>query len=323
MNDKHTQSIIGIDVSKHKLDLYDVVQRQHQTVPNEARAIKQLHKTLKQRSDKVLCVMEYTGGYEKQAHRLLSEAGLAVHVAHPNRVHYFAKQKGYFGKTDSIDAKILAEFGAQEQPKPTPLPSLSEQALKELSQRHSQVVTLITAEKCRLRDELCTPIQRSIRRMIKHLETEKILLAQQIDKHIQASPELQQKVDRLTTFKGVGPTISRALVALLPELGQISRSAIASLVGVAPKNHDSGLKKGRRHIAGGRFHIRQLLYMAALVAIRHNAKLKLYYEHLRILGKPAKVAIVAVMRKIIITLNAMLRDNKPWQHNALAANTSL
>ncbi len=195
----------------------------------------------------------------------------------------------------------------------SPVPTKAEKILKELITRRIQLIQQMTAEKCRLKDHLATEIKRSISRHVKSLANEIILIEKQIEKNIQADPEKCVKKIRLETFKVVGSKVAAGLVAGMPELGNLSRSQIAGLIGVAPKNYDSGRKTGQRRIVGGRAELRKLLYMAALSAIRHNPIMKAFYSVLKAKGKASKVALVAVMRKIIITLNAMIRDQMDWQ----------
>lgn len=303
--------IIGADVAKDKIDLHILSEDKHESIANNRTSIKRYIERLKKKKIKMIA-MEKTGGYEALAHSLFVEAGLPVHVGHPTKIHYFAKQKGYFAKTDRIDAKIIAEFAFQEKVEVTAIESIIEKTLKELTSRRVQVVQQLTGEKCRLLPHLSKETQRSIKRQIKFLESEVKLIENKVMTLVENDPKKKAKKECLETFKGVGSIVSVGLVSGLPELGALNRSQIAALVGVAPKNYDSGKKRGKRRISGGRFCVRKLLYMAALASIRHNTKLKDFYDDLKARGKESKVALVAVMRKIIITLNAMLRDNKNW-----------
>lgn len=314
-NNTHPRVIIGIDVAKDKLDICILPKKKHVVIANQRKAINGFIRNIKKKNEIGLVVMEHTGGYEQLAHQLLVEANCDVHVAHPTRVHAFGQQKGYFAKTDHIDAHMLGEFGQQENPEPSPLKSKSEKTLKELSCRRGQLVELLITERCRLKPHLSKEIQRSIKRTIKQLEREIGLVDKDIEKYIDASEAMQETARRLQTFKGVGPTVARGFICTVPELGLLSRAQIACLVGVAPRNKDSGKKKGVRRISGGRSHIRKLLYMSALVAIRFNDRMKKFYERLKAKGKHSKVAIVAVMRKILIVLNSMIKNGKDWQED--------
>jgi transposase len=256
--------------------------------------------------------MESTGGYEKRVARLLTQAGVPIHIAHPNQVFYFARSKKLFAKTDKIDAAILAYFGKEMEITPTSLPSEEDQEFKELATRQEQLTHALMVEKCRLKDHLTSETKRSIIRMIKQIERELDLIAEKIKEHIEESEVKKQRANLLKTFKGIGEKTAHMLVACLPELGKLTRAEIASMVGVAPMNQDSGATQGYRAIQGGRFHVRRALYMPALSAMQHNSRMRAYYERLIAKGKKEKVAIVAVMRKMIITLNAMLKNNESW-----------
>jgi len=228
-------------------------------------------------------------------------------------MYYFAKQKGYFGKTDMIDAHTSAQYGLQEAVVATPLLSKADEEVAGLTTRRVQLVDQLSAEKCRYQTPLSAVTKRLIKQQIKQLDIAIKRVDDLIDRRILADKEKQQRVVCMQTLKGVGRITANTLAAALPELGQVSRAQIACLCGVAPKNKDSGTKRGRRMIVGGRFNVRKILYMAALSAIRFNPTMKKFYERLKKQGKHSKVAIVAVMRKMIITLNAMLRDGKVWQ----------
>lgn len=311
-NKAEIPNIIGVDVSKDKLDIHCLIGEKYLQIGNDPSSIKAWLKKLAKTPVKMLTV-EKTGGYEEFIRSLCVSYKVPVHVAHPAKVHYFAKQKGYFAKTDRIDAKILAEYTDQEKVSASPIPTEADKLLKELITRRVQLVQQMTAEKCRLKAHLATEIKRSIKRHVKSLANEITLIEKQIEQSIQADPEKGAKKIRLETFKGVGSKVATGLIAGMPELGELSRSQIASLIGVAPKNYDSGRKTGQRRIMGGRAELRKLLYMAALSAIRHNPIMKAFYSLLKAKGKASKVALVAVMRKIIITLNAMIRDQMDWK----------
>ncbi|WP_298627792.1 IS110 family transposase [uncultured Legionella sp.] len=311
-NTNTPRQIVGVDVSKDKLDIYESQTGQWCTVENDEKSIRSFLKKLKKNNEELLIVMENTGGLEKNLLYVSQEQGISTHLAHSNRVHYFAKQKGYFAKTDKKDAQIIAEYAKQEQVEANVEHIKEQNELRELINRRAQIVDDLHDEKCRLSRPLSPPVKRSIKRKITFLEAEKKLIEAAIEQLIKACPIKDELFKRLQTFKGIGPAIGAGLVCLVPELGKMNRSHIASILGVAPKNNDSGKKVGKRKIVGGRFNARRLVYMGALVAIRYNIKLKEMYQRMMEKGKPAKVAIVAVMRKIIITLNAMVRDQKNW-----------
>lgn len=305
--------IIGIDVAKDKLDICILPMRETALIANTKQGISAYIKTLKKRGLEGKVVMECTGGYEKLAHRQFTLAGYPSHVGDPTRMYHFAKQKGYFGKTDTIDSHTSAQYGLQENVPATPLVSKVDEELAELTTRRNQLVDQLTIEKRRYQTPLSAVTKRLIKRQIKQLGGAIKQVDTLIDTRIKADKAKQERVACLLTFKGVGCITANTLVSLLPELGKLTRAQIACLCGVAPKNKDSGTKRGRRMIVGGRFHVRKILYMAALSAIRFNAPMKIFYERLKEQGKHSKVAIVAVMRKMIITLNAMLRDGNVWQ----------
>lgn len=304
--------ILGVDVSKDKLDIFNLNTGEYLIIQNNNKTIRTFLKKTRKLFDNVLIVVESTGGLEKYMLHTCQELGVSTHVAHPSRIFYFAKQKGYLAKTDKKDAETIAEYAYQEHVEPNDADFKANDILRELNNRRAQIVDDLHDEKCRLSRPLTPSVKRSIKRKISFLEKEKEIIESEIAKTIQDCPEKSVKVKRLLTFKGVGPAIANGLVCLVPELGKLSRSQIAAIIGVAPKNHDSGKKCGKRRIVGGRFNARRLLYMGALVAIRYNSGLKAFYEKLVAKGKPAKVGIVAVMRKMTITLNAMVRDNKDW-----------
>jgi len=304
--------IIGIDVSKNKLDIYWLPSNKQELILNDDKSI--LKWIRKQESHTIQnIILEPTGGYEKKLVRLLLKSKLPVHIGHPTRMYHFGQSKGLFAKTDKIDAKMLALYGEQEDPHANAAQIEERHLFKELATRQQQLKELLTIEKMRYKDHLSNASKKSIKRTIQYLEKEIKEIEKALEAEMCRSQENQEKVTRLETFKGVGKRTAHLLLAILPELGCLNRTKIAALVGVAPKNKDSGQKKGHRFIQGGRFYVRKILYMVALVAIRYNPKMKAYYENLRSKGKAAKVALTAIMRKTIITLNAMLRDHKDWQ----------
>lgn len=306
--------IIGVDVSKEKLDIYINPMGHYQTVANQRKPIKKFFMQVMQEYQLKIVVLESTGGYEKACVKALDELQLKVHVAHPNQVYHYAKSKRLLAKTDKIDSKTLALFGEEAAATPTVSKSEQEQELERLVRRKQQLTDLLTQEKLRLSGpQAVGEMGRSIKRLVKQLEREMELINGKLDEGVKRCEATCEKVERLKTFKGIGQATAVLLAVSMPELGQAGRADIASLIGLAPVNHDSGKKKGYRAIKGGRFHVRKGLYMAALSAIRFNQDMKVFYERLIAKGKKAKVAIVAVMRKIIITLNALLRDNKNWE----------
>ena len=271
-----------------------------------------------------LIVLEATGGYERNLVAALGAAGLPVVVVNPRQVRAFAKATGRLAKTDAIDAQVLAEFGAKVQPELRPLPTTEQEELRALLLRADQVQQMLVAEKTRLLQALGRrdrqPLRKKITRHITFLERELRELDRDLDDQLRQSPLWRAQDDLLQSVPGIGSKTARTLVALLPELGQVSERAIAKLAGLAPLNRDSGRQRGRRHIGGGRPRLRAALYMATLTAVRCNVVIRPLYQRLVAAGKPKRVALVACMRKLLIILNAMLKTHTPWQPH-LAATT--
>ena len=293
--------IVGIDVSKDKLDIYLSSSHQHFLVKNTQRAITDFIKNkLPLYGIPDLVVFEATGGYEKSLQACLLRLKTPYHKAHPNRVKNFGRAKGYFAKTDKIDARLLACYGKQEEVVADEMQCEEQIKIHEISARKDQVKDAIRKEKNKLSQPYLDKfIARSIKRIIKLLERELALIEAELEQRVDEDQALREKRHLL-------------LVTQLPELGQVSREAISSLVGLAPQTNDSGKKKGYRSIRYGRSQVRQGLYMGALVAMRFNPKMKAIYTKLIAKGKKKKVALVAVMRKMLIMMNAMLRDKTAW-----------
>jgi transposase len=265
-------------------------------------------------------VLEATGGYEAAVVAALATAGLPVVVANPRQVRDFAKATGQFAKTDAIDAQVLALFGERVRPAPRPLPDEAAQALDALLTRRRQLVEMLGAERNRLL--VARPaVRRDLQQHIRYLE--RCLREADDDLHtaVKASPLWRVKDDLLQSVPGVGRVVSLTLLAELPELGRLSHKEIAALVGVAPLNRDSGTLRGKRLVYGGRAPVRAALYMAALVASKCNPVIRVFYLRLRAAGKPAKVALTACMRKLLIILNAIARSGTPWHPERTLART--
>jgi transposase len=266
-----------------------------------------------------LLVMEASGGYERAAHRLLSARDLAVAVVNAARVRAFARASGRLAKTDRVDAEVIARYGAFARPAATPLVTSARQILAELLAYRRQLTAEITARRQQL-GHLATPVLRQrAAAALERLHAERRDITRLIEQTIAGDGDLAATATLLQTMPGVGPMLVATLLAQLPELGSLDRRQIASLVGVAPIARDSGTRQGRRPIRGGRGAVRAPLYMAALVASRSNPALRAVYERLRANAKPPKLALVVLMRKMLVTLNAMLRTSMPWRHLAAAA----
>jgi transposase len=307
---------VGVDVSKQRLDVAVRPGDESWSQQNSQAGIKTLTRRLKKLSPQRI-VLEATGGYEYELALRLSKAGLPVAVVNPRQVRDFARAVGKLAKTDPIDAKILSHFAEAVKPtcRPVKDPKLDE--LDQLVTRHRQLVEMIVAERNRrmsLRGDAQNDIDVTIRFLQGRLKQVDERLKMLIDK----DPEWNRRAELLNTVPGVGPVLISSLIAELPELGTINRKQIASLVGVAPFNNDSGKSRGRRHIWGGRAHLRALLYMAIIAGLRFNPTIRAFYQHLRQAGKPAKVALVACMRKLLTQLNAMAKASQTWEAHLLS-----
>jgi transposase len=301
---------VGIDVSKAKLDVAVEPQEQTWQADNTGAGIASLVKRLG-RLKPALIVVEATGGYEAHLVEALCAAGLPVARVNPGRVRKFAQGMNWLAKTDKIDARLLARFGEKANPRLTQLPNEQEKRLAALVKRRKQVLDMLVAEQNRLENadpDVLAYIQGSLTMLKSQLDE----LDDAIKSHIDQAPDLKKKQNLLTTVPGVGKVTASTLTAQLPELGSCDRKQIAALVGVAPFSHDSGKMRGRRFIRGGRPAIRSVLYMAALSAIRFNPVIQAFYSRLISSGKQFKVALVACMRKLLIILNAMIRNNQAW-----------
>jgi transposase len=306
---------VGIDVSKERLDVAMRPSGERESVTNDKAGIEALVKRLGG-IQTTLIVLEATGGLERILMRSLASAELPVVVVNPRQVRDFAKATGQLAKTDRIDALVLARFGEAVRPALRPLPDEMTLELRALIARRRQITEMIVAERNRL-SGASKSVRKRIDAHIRWLEAELDRAGKDLDQSIRQSPIWQENEDLLRSVPGIGPVISRSLIAELPELGQLNRKQIAALVGIAPLNHDSGTLRGRRTIWGGRATVRAVLYMAALVASRRNAVIRAFYQRLRNAGKSPKVALVACMRKLLTILNSMLKHKTRWSENIL------
>jgi transposase len=305
--------IVGIDVSKDRLDVAVRPSGEVFVVARNAAGLEQLVARLKA-DVPYLVALEATGGFETVAAAALAAAGLPVVIVNPAQVRSFAKAVGQRAKTDPIDAAVIAHFAAATQPEPRPLPDEATQMLADLVGRRRQIIEMIGAERQREKRVTLPRLRKSIARLLKALEKELASLDADIDDAVRGSPAWREKEDLLASVPGIGPTIARTLIAELPELGQLGRKEIAALVGLAPFTRQSGQWRGRSFIGGGRPPVRSAMYMGALVASRHNPVLKAFFDRLIAAGKPTMLALIAVARKLLTILNAILRDNRPWQN---------
>lgn len=304
---------IGIDVSKERLDCNCRPTGITSSCDNTPTGIADLIKWARAQQPQLI-VLEATGGLERPLVAEILAARLPVVVVNPRQVRDFARAIGQLAKTDRIDAAVIAHFGEAVNPEVRPFPDHLTQQMDALMTRRRQLVQMLAAERNHL---VSAPaqVQNYVKEHISQLEELIKKLDQDIDQMITGSPIWKTKENLLRSVKGVGPVLSRTLLAELPELGQLSRQEISKLVGVAPLNNDSGKYKGKRSCWGGRASVRGPLYMATLSATRYNPVIKEFYQRLIAKGKAKKVAIVACMRKMLITLNAIVKSNKPWDAN--------
>lgn len=307
------QIFVGIDISKDRLDV-------HVRPTGEAFALGRDGEGLAALRERLLAllptliVMEATGGFEQVVAGTLGAAGLPVVVVNPRQIRDFARSFNRLAKSDPLDAEMNALFAERIRPQPRPLPDAQARLLGELVARRRQVIEMIVAEGNRA---LMLESQRLKKRIQRHrdsLQKELSQIEAELDEAIRSTPIWREKEDLLTSAPGVGNTVARALIAELPELGSLDRKKIAALVGLAPYTRESGKWRGKRRIQGGRATVRAKLYMAALVATRHNPIIASFYRRLLAAGKPKKLALTACMRKLLTMLNAMIRDRQQWHH---------
>ena len=305
------QFFVGLDVAKYHLD-------GHVRPPGEAFAVAHDEAGLTQLVARwqalrpLLIVLEATGGYEATVAATLASADRPVAVVNPRQIRDFARATGMLAKTDVLDAQVIARFAEAIRPAVRPLPSEHAQRLGELVARRRQLVEMLGAETNRRRLTRDRGLQRRIDAHITGLQRALRDLETDLYDTIRSSPAWRETENLLRSVPGVGPITASTLIAELPELGHLDRRQIAALVGVAPFNRDSGTRRGRRMIRGGRRPVRRALYMAALTATRHNPVLLAFYQRLRTTGHPPKGALVAALRKLLTMLNAILRDRRPW-----------
>jgi transposase len=315
---ERTEAHAGVDVSKERLEV--CVRRGREAredehtfgVSNDPAGTQTLLACLLEERP-ALVIVEATGGFERPVAAALAAAGLPIAVVNPRQAREFARATGRLAKTDRIDAHLLARFAQAVRPAPRPVPEEEAQALAEITARRRQVVGMLTAEKNRLGAATTKPVRKRLQAHVRWLEKELSCTDGDLEEAIAKSPTWRENEELLRGVPGVGPVVARTLLAELPELGSLPPKQLAALVGVAPLNRDSGAFRGRRAVWGGRATVRAALYMGALVATRHNPQIKEFYERLLGAGKPRKVALVACMRKLLIILNAMLKNRTRWR----------
>jgi transposase len=306
-----SRTLVGIDVAKRSLDVYLASEDRSFTVNNDTAGYRQLLKQLPA-TGSCLVVIEATGGYQSRVVGVLVAAGHQVAVVNPRQVRDFARGLGILAKTDRLDARVIARFGAQTDPRPVEIGSEKQAELRELVTRRRQLVELRTAEQNRLETTRTKVVRKNVRHLVEQLDKQIRQLEEAIGELVQNEPELASKAALLETVPGVGPVTVTSLLVDLPELGRLDRQQVAALVGVAPFNRDSGKFHGRRAIWGGRAAVRSVLYMAALAARRSNPLIRDFANRLEAAGKPFKVVLTACMRKLLVILNSMIKNNLPW-----------
>lgn len=303
---------VGIDVSKDRLDVAVRPGGEVFAVERNASGVDRLIERMRVLAPTIIA-LEATGGFETVVAAALAAAALPIVVVNPAQIRAFAKALGQRAKTDPIDAAVIAHFAEATKPEPRPLADEATRLLADLVARRRQIIEMIAAESQREKRIGVPRLRKSIRRVIGMLEKELAELDGDIDAGVRGSPAWREKEDLLASVPGVGPIISRTLIADLPELGTLSRKQIAALAGLAPFTRQSGQWKGRSFIGGGRASVRTALFMGAMVAIRHNPILKAFFDRLIAAGKPKMVALIAVARKLLTILNAIVRDKRPWK----------
>ena len=302
---------VGIDVSKSRLDVHVRPGGEAFAVARDGEGLTLLVARLLEWSPRLVAV-EATGGFESTVAAAVGGAGLPLVVVNPAQVRHYAQALGKRAKTDAVDAEVIARFAEATRPEVRPLPDAETQLLADLVARRRQIVVMMAAERQRA-PRLPKRLRKSCERVIAMLEKELAALDSDIDTTVKASPAWQAKEDLLASVPGIGNTTARTLIAELPELGTLDRRKIASLVGIAPFTRQSGQWRGKSFIGGGRKTVRSALFVATMAAVRHNPLIRDFRQRLLAAGKPKMVAMIACMRKLLVILNAIARDQKPWQ----------
>jgi transposase len=303
--------VVGIDVSKDRLDVHVLPGEEAFAVSRDAAGLEALVGRLLPLAPKTVA-MEATGGFETVVAASLGAASLPVVVVNPAQVRAFAQAVGKRAKADPIDAAVIARFVAATNPEVRPLPDAETRMLSDLVARRRQIIHMIVAERQREK-RAAAKTKRSIARLLRALEKELSSVDQDIDDAVRGSPAWREKENLLSSVPGIGPTIARTIIAELPELGTLDRRQIAALVGLAPWTRQSGQWRGKSFIGGGRANVRSAIFMGAMVAARFNPQLRVFHQRLITAGKAKLVALIAVARKLLTVLNALIRDRRPWQ----------
>lgn len=310
---------VGIDVAKAKLDVFVDCVDQLFTADNTVAGVQLVIDRLAAHAVGRV-VIEATGRYHRRLAVDLMLAGLSVAIVNPRHVREFARAKGRLAKTDAIDARVLADFGRTMNPRPSERPTEKQPLLLNLVARRRQVTQMLAAEKTRLHDADDKITAGMIKKVQRLLEQQQEDLDRQIAKLIESDDDWKNKRDLITSMPGVGDTTAGQLIAEMPELGKLNRQQIASLAGLAPINRDSGTMRGRQTTWGGRATVRCALYMCAVSAWRCNPTIRRFADRLKSAGKPFKVVITAVMRKLLTILNVLIRENRPWRNEIIPQN---
>jgi transposase len=303
---------VGVDVSKDRLDVHVLPSGDAFVVARDGKGVSELVERLAALPLERVAV-EATGGFETVVAAALAGAGLPLVIVNPAQVRHFAQGIGQRAKTDPVDALVIARFVEATKPELRPLADGATRLLADLVGRRRQIIEMIVAERNRERRIEVKRIKKSIARLIAALEKELAEIDAEIDTGVRGSPAWREKEDLLASVPGVGAITARTLLAEMPELGALDKKKIASLAGLAPYARQSGQWKGKSMIAGGRKAVRSALFLAALSACRHNPTLKAFRDRLVEAGKPKMVAIIAAARKLLVILNAILRDRQPWR----------
>ena len=298
---------LGVDIAKSYLDA--AIGNEKRRFANERIGHRELIKWVKQLKVPVQVICESSGGYERALVQVLARAGVKTSLVQANRVRQFARAAGILAKTDRIDAEVLWEFGEVMRPQTLTAGKLEQEQLQELESQRRHLTHLLVMEQNRGARVSDASVQRLNRSLINQIKKQIERLDLLIKEHIKQSPRLSAKAEKLTSIKGIGLRTAALLLAQMPELGRLNRREVAALVGVAPFNRDSGKVRGKRAIYGGRRPVRHGLYMAAIVAAHHNPVLRQFYLRLRAAGKPAKLALTATMRKLLIVLYSALKPD--------------
>ena len=308
-----SDSFVGIDISKDSLDVHVLPGDFRKTYPYEKKAVKALIKQLKQIAPQLI-VMEATGGYETSIAVQLADAGLNAAIVNPRQIRDYARAIGKLAKTDTIDAYVIARFAQDVKPEVRIQITVKERELKDLVARRQQLIDMRTAEKNRLSRAHTPQIIKGIRKIILTLNAQIKAIDKELQNEIKNNPAWDTKLALITSVPGIGPTTAQVLLFCLPELGTLNRQQIAALVGVAPLNRDSGSMRGKRTIAGGRAQVRKALHMPILSAVTQwNPRLIAFYNRLIANGKKHKTALTACMRKLLVILNTMVKNNSAYR----------